>query len=222
MSIIRDNCIFIHIPKCAGTSMEKAFGRDCLGHAHQTVQEMVTMGLDEFGNEYDINLPILCFVRNPYDRLISSFCYRFYTHKFYHKCEYGAHPRVLRTTRPLTAIAFEEFIRNVDSVDDMSPPELMNPFRTQFSFVSKDGKLAATHIYRFENLYQDFRTMADEFFPSYKDISLPHENRTEVRLAQVENRRGWKSFFKNKEVKDKVDELYRIDFNTFNYPMVIQ
>ena len=198
MSVIKNNCIFIHIPKCAGTSMERAsWGpqpQPFLGTGHQSVQDMVTTGLDDRGNEYDENLPILCFVRNPYDRLFSAFCY-----KFYH-------------LRPITPPAFEEFVNELYSGEDFGAW-----FKTQFSFVSKDGNLAATHIYRFEDLHQDFQKMAGEFFPSYKNVSLPHENRTEVRY-----RRAWKSFFKNKEVKEKVDELYRIDFDTFNYPMVIQ
>ena len=57
--------LFIHIPKTAGTSICKAFGVFTRGHA----------SIKKFPANIRHHYFKFCFVRNPYDRLVSSYFY---------------------------------------------------------------------------------------------------------------------------------------------------
>ena len=78
-----NNFIFIHIPKTGGRSIKNSIGApsEAPGGGHLTLQELVDNGSDGVGNTYQENLPVVCFVRNPYDRLVSAFYYRYYEEK---------------------------------------------------------------------------------------------------------------------------------------------
>lgn len=70
----KHNCIFIHIPKTGGTSVEHAFGFDyaMLGdRKHQTPQECIA----EVGREIWDRYFKFTFIRNPWDRMVSWWMY---------------------------------------------------------------------------------------------------------------------------------------------------
>ena len=67
------NYVFIHIPRCAGTSMERVLGvEEKTGHGKiQTFYEYLTylqVGLPKFEDIFKF-----AFVRNPYDRFVSGY-----------------------------------------------------------------------------------------------------------------------------------------------------
>lgn len=65
---IDHKCIFVHIPKCAGISINKSlFGN--LGCGHATIgQYLATLGVKRFDSFFKFTI-----VRNPWDRLVSAF-----------------------------------------------------------------------------------------------------------------------------------------------------
>lgn len=68
-----DNWVFIHNPKCAGTSVKhivSKYGERYRGHSH--------IGYEDLSPE-EQNKFVFTFVRNPYDRLVSM--YEFARHK---------------------------------------------------------------------------------------------------------------------------------------------
>ena len=73
MIIEKHKTIFIHIPKTAGRSIKNSIGAyaEGAGRGHTTLQELAA----GIGNDYQEDLPVVCFVRNPYDRLVSAFYY---------------------------------------------------------------------------------------------------------------------------------------------------
>lgn len=146
MSIIKDKYIFIHIPKTAGTSIEQLIG----GSGHRGIEQILTQGQDDFGNKVvNPNLPVVCFVRNPFDRLVSAY-------HFVKQVNYAQLPP-----------SFPEFVNNINfwmqsHVEHFSP---------QWKFVSRGKKMIADYVFRFENLIADFEQMKILF-----DIKgeLPH------------------------------------------------
>ena len=64
----KHKCIFIHIPKAAGTSVER-FLRDIDSDIPAKV--LRKRGFSHFFNDY-LDYYVFSFVRNPYDRLVSA------------------------------------------------------------------------------------------------------------------------------------------------------
>jgi len=64
------NCIFIHIPKNAGTSVENIFGVTTPSSQHFTAAELQNDSFHDFEKLFKF-----CLVRNPYERMLSSYRY---------------------------------------------------------------------------------------------------------------------------------------------------
>ena len=62
--------IHVHIPKCAGQSIEKAFGKRIGQHFHRR-KAIKAFGLSKWDNYFKF-----AFVRNPWDRFVSLYHYR--------------------------------------------------------------------------------------------------------------------------------------------------
>ncbi|TBV25493.1 hypothetical protein DMZ43_11140 [Meridianimaribacter sp. CL38] len=74
----KENFIFIHIPKNAGTAVSKAFGLET--SKHNTVKEYINvLG----GKKYDSFLTF-AFVRNPFSRFVSLYNYARMEESYYH------------------------------------------------------------------------------------------------------------------------------------------
>ncbi|MEM7239723.1 MAG: sulfotransferase family 2 domain-containing protein, partial [Pseudomonadota bacterium] len=68
--LIRHQCLFVHIPKTAGISLGRAlFG--CFTGGHMTMLDyQLAFSADEIERFFTFT-----FVRNPWDRVVSSYCY---------------------------------------------------------------------------------------------------------------------------------------------------
>jgi hypothetical protein len=162
MSIIKDNYIFIHIPKTAGTSIEHLIG----GSGHKSISRIMQDGYDDFKNRpSNKNLPVVCFVRNPYDRLVSAY-------HFVKQVNYAQLPPT-----------FPELVNNLDYWMSST----VEHFMPQWKFIESNGKVLCEYIYRFENLQSEFAKMKSEFgivgdlphtqksdHKSYKEYYTPH------------------------------------------------
>ena len=225
MTVIRDNFIFIHIPKTGGLAIKNSIGVRCKdGCSHLTLQNLADNGSDG-ARDYQVGLPVVCFVRNPYDRLVSTFYYRYYDEKFLYSTEApeselpggGLNGETIHVSFPARAeeranlrrpsiTAFTEFVKDDARV---AAAMKMTFFRTQHSYVSLEGAPTADHIHKFENLENDFLDFKQRFFP--------HEGHELLHLNQGPDRPDWRKFFKIKAVRNKVAELYKVDFETFGY-----
>ncbi len=227
MTIIKNNFIFIHIPKTGGRSIKNSISARADGPntGHMTLQNLAQEGSDGNGNPYQDNLPVVCFVRNPYDRLVSAFYYRYYDEKFLYSSEapdselpgggrngetihvsFPARPWERATVRRPSIRAFTEFMKCDLRV---AAAMKMTHFRPQHSFVSLGGILGADHIYKFENFENDFSDFKQRFFP--------HEGHELLHLNKGPSHPDWRRFFKTKTIRNKVAELYKVDFETFGY-----
>ena len=99
-------CVFIHIPKCAGTSVYKSLKLDFLGSGHAPASkhsEFLDQGYFSFS-----------FVRNPWDRIAS--CYRYFRSIKPEDRWYKSNQKLADLSKK---ISFQEFAQRVPEFQKM-------------------------------------------------------------------------------------------------------
>lgn len=188
-------CIYVHIPKAAGISINKAlFGN--YGGGHKTAQNYKRIfGPFVFKRYYKFT-----FVRNPYTRLLSAY-------KFLKKG--GFHLNDKET------VWAEENLSEFDSFDEFVKKWLNEEskwsythFKPQYIYVCDiNYNIMMDFVGRFENLDDDFEKVRQQLQIENK---LQHLNKTD------KDKESWKSYYSDYSL-DKVADLYRKDFEMFNY-----
>lgn len=150
------NCVFIHIPKTAGSSIRNGFfNGQCIGAYYR------------YPYKYK-HLFSFCFVRNPYDRIISAY-------NFLHK-------KKLETTKYKNfQLSFDDFIEIV--IDKSIDHVYCNIYENIYSFI-RHHTIPQTHIFnqlhnakfvgRYENLDNDWQYICEQINAEYKP--LPNNN----------------------------------------------
>ena len=221
------NCLFVHVPKTAGQSIEQFFcdllhldwdseadrrqlllqanddpSRGTEKLAHLSASEYVDDGYipaAEFDGLYRFS-----FVRNPYRRIVSEYLYRNY---FHHR-------------------SFSDFVLN-----RLPEPGWDDKYRhvmPQYDMLhDSSGKLLVDFVGRFEDLKADFDRVCAKL--GIEDSSLPHRNKSDKasrnarrRLRNLvwlngENRKKKWSDYYDETTLAAVTELYRNDIETFGY-----
>lgn len=202
--------IFVHIPKAGGQSVEHLF-LDSLGLsweeraplllrpnrdrslgpnrlAHLYADEYVSCG--HISQELFDSYLKFAVVRNPYDRIVSEYLYRFQDRPWY------------RTPSPA------RFVRRTYPDDFHDTPRHMMP-QTRY-VMDQNGKLLVDHILRFENIGAEIEALSERIFGERR--SLPHHNKTKgghkSRKARV-----------RRQIQAAVAEKFREDFEAFDYPI---
>lgn len=224
--ICRDyNCLYVHIPKTAGQSVEQFF-MDLLGldweHdrealllqsnddpargteklAHLSASEYVDCGYlpqQEFSAYFKFS-----FVRNPWSRILSEYRYRNYFHH----------------------LSFRDFVLN-----KLPRPGWDDQYRhvmPQYDMLhDRQGNLLVDFVGRFETLQQDFDKVCERL--GIVDSRLPHRNRSDKKSRDLkrkirnflfmngENRFQNMAEFYDDETRAAVTEYYRKDIDAFGY-----
>ena len=218
-------CLFVHVPKTAGQSVEQFFmdrlgldwDRDraevMLGDnpdrergteklAHLTAAEYVEEGFvsaEEYAALFKFS-----FVRNPYERIVSEYLYRNY---FSHR-------------------SFRDFV-----LRRLPPPGWGDDYRhvmPQYDMLhDANGRLLVDFVGRFENLQQDFGEVCARL--GIENAALPHRNRSNKRSRTLKRRvrnfvfrngedgkRRYTDFYDD-ETRASVARLYRQDIEAFGY-----
>jgi hypothetical protein len=153
MSVIdfENKVIFVHIPKTAGSSMEKALGGTGDKRGHLTITEIA-----DFFNQHTLGVNTddffkFAFVRNPLDRLVSVYA---------------------TVGSPGDMSGFNDWIKEHEDA---------TPFRTQKSFLYDEaGNLKVDFVGKFENLEADWKTVCERTgknmeLPFIETTSIPLE-----------------------------------------------
>lgn len=186
-----NKCIFVHIPKTAGQSIEQVFldmpyntvrslllyktdipvkGPQILSHltAYQYLQNcFIPRGY--FDSYFKFS-----FVRNPWGRLVSWYFFK--------------HP----------GIPFQDWVHNL--------PNSGGQERLQYDYIHKDGKLLVDMVGRFENLQEDFNLVCDSI--GIPQQQLPHKNKT--------NHKHYTEYYDD-ETRQIVAEKFAKDIEYFGY-----
>lgn len=229
----KHKCIFIHIPKAAGTSIERFFMED-LGldmenrHAlllgantnkhigprrvsHLTIREMIEghyISQDLLEDYYKF-----AFVRNPFTRIFSTYKYLKY-HRF---------------------ISFDVFVQN--KIDELIRSERYGYFlKPQFQYIySEDLNLMVDFVGKLENIGEDFKTVQHHL--NFNKLPLKHFNKSnrsssnsaffglskfiiKEKKSVVKNLslKKDKAFILSENGQQKLINIYKNDFELFNYP----
>lgn len=224
----KHKCIFVHVPKAAGTSIERAFMEDLgldmdnrhallLGEntnktigprriSHLTAAQYVDMHY--VSKEIYDSYFKFAIVRNPIDRLYSTYKYKRYN-------DY---------------LSFDDFIK-------LKLEEFINSesegyfYKSQYDYIYKDGKLLVDFIGRLESLGQDFEFVQKKLAVH---LELKHYNKSKKSegifnyiksyAKSIRDTQAWGKFShkqNNKELSKVslsiIKKHYHKDFDVFNY-----
>ncbi len=184
-------CIFVHIPKTAGISITNAFFQN-MGGSHRTIKNYLLY----FNNKDFKNYYKFCFVRNPWDRLVSS--YIFLKNGGMHEGDSKWAKKHLSNCKD-----FEDFVINF-----LHNKAVLNyiHFKPQFEFISFMNKILVDKIYKFE----DIQSSVDELNKILNtEVILKHQNKSQ-------KAKGYKKYY-NDETMKIVANLYKKDIILFDY-----
>ena len=194
-------CIFVHIPKVAGTSIEFVFGmhgdRDNVGLAPYEnqvknfdtlfgngLQHLTALEIRNLVDDYNDYFKF-AFVRNPWDRLVSSV---FFNSSF---------RNIIKKE-----LSKDEFAKRVK----MELKRKRSHFIPQFNFLCDDnGEIIVDFIGRYENLDEDFNKVCEI---NGLNLQLPHRMKT--------NHKKYTEYY-NKDTEQLVADVYAKDIEYFNY-----
>lgn len=191
--------IFIHIQKTAGTSITNSLygieGTENLHHSHSMLN---SIDINEFKDYFKF-----CFVRNPFDRLLSW--YNMILKKGLHN-DWSNY--ILKNSTN-----FSEFLNLQDVILEKNPLELQSLVDypksltfNQLDYVTDNlGRIQCDFFGRFENINQDFEYLSEKL--NIK-LELNHLNKFEHKL--------YKEYYNDKDVKI-VENLYKKDLEYFKY-----
>lgn len=185
-------CIFIHIPKAAGISLNMIlFGN--LGGGHRFLSDYIFIYKKAvFNNFYKFSI-----VRNPWDRLVSSYLF-LKEGGFNAKDEFWFKENIAKFSD------FEDFVLNwVNKYNIYSYIH----FIPQFKYVSLHGQLIVDEVYKLEEL----SSKTDSLNKRLKtNIIIPHKNKTKSRDSD------YRSYYSSK-TRLIVENVYKEDIKLFNY-----
>lgn len=199
--------IFVHIPKCAGTSvnefMDIIFPTKKSSHSPKvngepmdvlyggTVLEHMTAAeiRETLGAESFEALDSFAVIRNPWDRMVSFYEY------------------IMKLTVPVFGKDFLKDFTFDEFVEIVQKHPFFKPFYPQHVYLFDDsGKLMVRRIFRFEDT------------ASLKEYLAKHMNKSVEKFphANVTTRRPYQSYY-NPHTKQIVQDIYRRDIELFGY-----
>ncbi len=169
----RLRCIFVHIPKCGGSSIGRALFGTYNGNLMPLASYQMIYSSADFEDFFKFAI-----VRNPFDRLLSG----------YHFAKHGSGdvPPVGERTQQVGTLSKPANVDSVELYEDfehfvtdwVTPANvrLFEHFRPQHRFAcSPDGRLGLDYVGRFESIGESFRVVAERLGV---EPELPHERRT--------------------------------------------
>ena len=187
----KHQCIFIHIPKNAGSSVLGFFG-DAGGRKHAFWYDFFESKPYLYEKYYKF-----CIVRHPLDRLYSAYCYSI-------KGGNGSDldkqimERIVRNSH-----SFETFIEHVLTPDFLMLQTLFTP---QYLYVyDRNYQLKVDKILRYENLQSDWLEITQKLGLT-GTLKKVNQSRSVNEIPPL-----------NEKSRLKIQKLYAFDFKLFQY-----
>ncbi|MCV3410004.1 sulfotransferase family protein, partial [Campylobacter sp. IFREMER_LSEM_CL1890] len=190
-------CIFIHVPKVAGSSIERViYQTDRWLVGHVKASDYVRLDRDRFENYFSFG-----FVRNPYDRVVSA----------YHYLRNGGGNSWDANWAKIHLnkyFSFEDFI--MDLHNEKVKDEILNwiHFVPQYKFLcNEQKKILVNFVGKFENLSKDFA----------KILQILNRN---DKLVHINKSKHFNySNYYNKVTYKVIRDIYKDDFEIFDYDL---
>lgn len=205
--------IFVHVPRTAGTSIENYFQKVnpsvpiTLGDTMPPNHIMSLIGENRWNNYYKFTV-----VRNPYDRLVSTYILSNLRSKY----SMGDIIKSMGIVSDASISGFHEYVQKIARigayrrVPDLqvnwlkSGGQLVN--HELFSKNYSSDKLVVDRVLRFENLEEDF-------FSMLKELNLPQHKLSHLNKS---DRLPFESYYSEREY-EIVRKVYKEDFASFGY-----
>jgi len=203
MTILVQNpkAIFIHIPKNAGTSISHWLRTNLESQNVKRKHDTYETAQLKYGKDLGFSFAV---VRNPWDRLVSSF---HYNQRVFHSGRYdNIEQRIKtlkngRTKNKCIGIKKQKDVIEQNDFDFFIESRIFNPVeKLQVEFTK-----GIDQILYYENLDKDFQIIKD-FFNVAKD--LPMHN--------TSDHKSYQSYYTN-ATKDFIYKIYYPDIKQFNY-----
>lgn len=194
----KNELIFIHIPKNAGTAITLNKEMSFIDIGHHTFEYYKTL----YPNAWT-NFKKVAVVRNPWDRFVSNYEYSKMEKSFWHSSD-GSTPESVHfdfnTTKNLT---FEETV-NLYYNDRSSLRH--QGWSNQYPYIvdiNDERKIVTTHLFYYENLKnnQNFNNL----FPNLDKVN-----------ESTKSSSDYKTYY-NEDTIRKVGEIYKEDIDLFNF-----
>ena len=187
--------IFIHIPKCAGTSIYESLKNHRVeynGHELTPFQKkQVNSG----------KFHVFTCVRNPWSRVVSNYIYAKTKTSYWHSdnksTQYGIHPNY-SVVKDMT---FDQYIKAIQA------KTLPNNYQTkqQYDWI-KPYRKRINRIMRLESLEEDFKIFCNQIGIQ---ANLPRANTT--------NHDDYTKYYTDNRLIEQVADIYQDDIREFNY-----
>lgn len=194
-------CIFIHITKCGGTTIDCVFRNKFFGHGKAIQYKNGTPHLNDntigsgpitqyndSANFFDEFFKFT-FVRNPWDRIVSFY--------FYHKQRNFDY-------YDFNKISFKKFTLNYLYTQPMQTPLNINQCIDWIT--DENGNILIDFIGKFENFQEDFNIICDKIGIPRQE--LPHKNKSK--------HKHYTEYYDD-ETRSIVAEKYAKDIEYFGY-----
>lgn len=185
-------CIFVHIPKAAGTAISQSLFNN-LGGGHETIQYyQEILKPSDFESFFKFTI-----VRNPWDRLHSAY-------EYLKSGGFGPNDKTWFLNNLSAFKSFEDFVHNWLSKENCNAYIHFNP---QVNFLKdQHGKINFDLIGRYE-------TLSDDVDQIKQRLNIPHK----LQNKNVNLKKRYYQEAYTKKMIEKVESVYSDDVNIFNY-----
>lgn len=191
-------CIFIHIPKCGGTSVRDTLKPLISGeasHSHCCASSFNDLDLGGY-LKYS-------FVRNPWDRFLSAYLYLKAGGARTH-FDSDWDDEIIEVLKIDQSKNFADWVSSESTVQEAK--ERGQHFRAQSFYLDAP----VDFIGRFESLSEDFEVLCNKI--NLGKISLPHKNKTKQNCR----RQPYYNYYTYSS-QSLIEELYKDDIENFGY-----
>lgn len=186
----KNKCIFIHIPKTAGTSIGEAlFGTGRTGHFEWIYYK-------EIDSESFSNFFKFAFVRNPLDRVVSAYFYL---------CGGGKNASDAKWARRNLG-RFKSFDHFVQEGLPHRSVQQWGHFKRQSDFICDGNTIVVDAVGHVETIDSDFSKICTK-------IGI----NAELKVKNRSIRKTYENYFKNSDTLEAAIEIYRKDIEIFGY-----
>jgi len=180
--------IFMHLPKCGGTSVKTALSVDLNGHPF--LADMLSCGLNK-----DMEVFTVC--RNPYARLVSSYEYL---------KKWGEYNRTFKSLVLDQFSDFESFV--FGWLNDETINRWIH-FVPQVEFLKVAGVVRLDFFIQLEEVDNKWIDVRNRY-SNVKDLGRENSN------SNSNSNSSWAAYY-NDDLRKKVYSLYKADFEFFGY-----
>ncbi|MFA5549773.1 MAG: sulfotransferase family 2 domain-containing protein [Porticoccaceae bacterium] len=199
------NLLFIHIPKCAGTSIIEAM---------REVDEQVIHGHNKWSHYQDritegSGPQSFAIIRNPWDRAFSCYSYAIKRESYWHgkNKRWGIHPDYMllvnRSFKDAVRILYEN--RHLLDLPEQKRPHFHFNWSYQYPYVyDDDGILKIKKLYRYENINEAISWLEENYGLKVRKLNTSTDG--------ADYRREYDS-----EAADMIAAIYGKDVEMFDF-----